>query len=419
VRSEAQFRRHWQSQWHTSVRTKYERQTVEASMQFDLRLPSKVVFGWGRRKEIGKLTAPLAGRAWVVSGSRTLDKAGVIDELTAALKTVGVEPLRLETLTREPEVADVDAAVDHVKQRLGSRDCIVAIGGGAALDLGKAISGLAPQPSQASVKDYLEGVGRGLQIERPPLPMIAVPTTAGTGTEATKNAVISCFDPPFKKSLRDERLVPQVVLIDPELTVSNPKTVTAYSGMDAITQLIESLVTKKTNPVTQALCMDGLRAAIPALPIAVENPTDRPAREAMAYAAWISGVTLANAGLGLAHGVAAALGVHCKVAHGLACAVMLPAAMRVNLAQCEDQFAEVGDLFGDSHAASTHEAAQHAIDGIVALGLRIGIPSRLRDLGVAQNQLAALVPASRGNSMSGNPVDLSDDQLGELLASLW
>jgi alcohol dehydrogenase class IV len=248
---------------------------------------------------------------------------------------------------------------------------------------------------------------------------MAIPTTAGTGTEATKNAVISNGAPPFKKSLRDERLVPQVVLLDPELTASCPASVTAHSGMDAITQLIESYVTRKRNAFTRALCLEGLRLAVPALPVAVAQPTDRPAREAMAYAAFLSGVALANAGLGAAHGVAAALGVLCCIPHGLACAALLPATMRLNRDVCRDDFARLGELFTGQKFLVPDDGAEAAIETISTLAARVGIPTRLRELGVAEAQLDALAPASRGNSLSGNPRDLSDLELRDWLGRLW
>ena len=157
-----------------------------------------------------------------------------------------------------------------------------------------------------------------------------MPTTAGTGAEATRNAVISSYDPPFKKSLRDDRILPRIALIDPELTVRVPPEVTAASGMDAITQLIESYISRKAQPIPQALAVQGLLLAVPAIAEAVENGRSRPARERMSHAALLSGLALANSGLGLAHGIAPALGIHCRVPHGMACAVMLPSALRIN-----------------------------------------------------------------------------------------
>ncbi len=395
------------------------RPLVEGELTFELRVPSKVVFGWGQRGAAASVVRSLGRRAWLVSGSRTLAAAGVPAALEASLIAGGVEVRRVECASREPETADVDETVAAIRPHVRPGDCIVGLGGGSTIDLAKAVSGLVTQNAGAPVKDYLEGVGRGLKLIEAPLPLVAMPTTAGTGTEATKNSVISSYDPPFKKSLRDERLVPAAVIIDPELTVTNPPEVTAYSGMDAITQLIESFVTRKGTPLTRALCLEGLRVALPALETAVREPQNRVAREAMAYAAWLSGITLANSGLGLAHGVAAALGVHCRTPHGLACAVMLAPAMKANLAVCSREFAQIGAMLAGGSVGTVETDAELAIVNLELLASRLAIPSRLRDLGVREDQIAALVPSSRGNSMSGNPRDLPDRELEELLRANW
>jgi alcohol dehydrogenase class IV len=388
-------------------------------LNFDLRVPAKVIFGWGKRAAIADVVAPLARRAWVVAGSRHLDTEGVPQEIERLLSSSGIEANRVMCRSREPEVSDVDETIAAIRPHLKPGDCLVAIGGGSTIDLAKAVAGLATQRESAPVEDYLEGVGRGLKLIDDPLPLIALPTTSGTGTEATKNAVISSYDPPFKKSMRDDRLIPSAVIIDPELTVSNPPDITANSGMDAITQLIESLVTKKATPLTKALCREGLRAAVPALEVAYKDPTNQAAREAMSYAAWLSGVALANSGLGLAHGVAAALGVHCKVPHGLACAVMLVPAMKANLQLCYRDYAQLGELMAGGAVGSLEMDADLAILNLEMLATALGIPKRLRDLGVREDQLPELVPASRGNSMTGNPRDLSDAELLDLLTTVW
>jgi alcohol dehydrogenase class IV len=247
--------------------------------------------------------------------------------------------------------------------------------------------------------------------------MIAMPTTAGTGSEATKNAVVSSFDPPFKKSLRCDEMLPQIVLIDPELTVTNPPHVTAHSGMDAITQLIESYVSLRANPFTRALCIEGLVQAWPNLATAVKDGRSRPAREAMAHAAFLSGLALANSGLGLAHGVAAALGVHHRVPHGLACAVMLPLALRANRSRCEADFARLGRAVLPNPPVPDAAAADALIDGLCALAVEIGIPSTLSEIGVKRNDIADLVKSSHGNSRSGNPRDITDSELTDLLGA--
>ncbi len=386
--------------------------------------PRQIVFGWGRRRELGTLAAKLGRRALLVSGSRTLEANGSVEELAAQLRAAGMDVLAFSAPSREPEVRDVDHLTAEFRALSeGGDDVVVAVGGGSTIDLAKAAAALATNRHGESVADFLEGVGRGLQITERPLPVIALPTTAGTGAEATKNSVISSntptgSTPPFKKSLRSELMVPSLVLVDPELTVSLPPGVTAVTGMDAITQLIESYISRRAAPIPQALCLHGLKLAIPALPIAVQDGSSRTAREAMAHAALLSGIALANSGLGFAHGVAAALGVTCQIPHGLACAVLLPAALHVNLSVCTRQFAELERLF-DPDSGHDTVAANAFVDRIESLCALLEIPSRLRDLGVRQDQLADLVPGSRGNSMSGNPRELSDHKLGQIINDLW
>ncbi len=302
-----------------------------STMAYDFVCPRQIVFGWGRRSEVGRLAATLGRRAVVICGSRTLASGGVLAEIAEAMRTAGVEVLATEMIVHEPEVDDVDRVSEAMRTKgAGRGDLVVALGGGAAIDLAKAAAAMAVNDQSPTIKDYLEGVGQGLSLVHEPLPVLAMPTTAGTGTEATKNAVISSYDPPFKKSIRDERIVPRIALVDPELTVSVPPAVAAASGMDAITQLLESYVSRKARPIPQALACQGLRMAIPSLSEAVRDPTAREAKEKMAHAALLSGMALANSGLGMAHGVAAALGVHARVPHGAACALMLPTALRVN-----------------------------------------------------------------------------------------
>lgn len=388
----------------------------ETLSNYDFLAPRKIVFGWGRRREAGQVARTLGRRAFLVCGSRTLRAQGAVDELVAALEAAGVAAIELAEISHEPDVDDVDRAVDQLRrQQPGEGDLLVALGGGSAIDLAKAAAALATQRQNSTVRDYLEGVGRGLEIVEPPLPLLAMPTTGGTGTEATKNAVISCYDPPFKKSLRSEQMVPRVVLVDPELTVCLPAPTTAWTGMDAITQLIESYLSRFALPIPQALAIDGLRRALPALPEAVANGAARWAREAMAHAALLSGLALANSGLGLAHGVAAALGAHAHVTHGLACAVMLPVALRVNRPEREAELAQLARAVLGGHWSSDGAAADAWLATIDELCRTVGVPRRLSELGIRREQLADLARASRGNSLNGNPRQLTDDELRAVL----
>lgn len=386
---------------------------------FDFFSPQRIVFGWGRRREIGPLAASLGKRAFLVIGSRTLVRSGAIDELAASLRAAGVESHPLATIDHEPLVSDVDEATVRLRaQRPTSGDLLIAVGGGSAVDLAKAVAAMAPQTESATVKDYLEGVGRGLKLVAAPLPLLAIPTTGGTGTEATKNAVISSFDPPFKKSLRDERMIPRIVLVDPELSVGVSPETTAWTGMDAITQLIEAFITKNARPIPQALCFEGLRLALPMVERAVRDGADREAREAMAQAALFSGMALANSGLGLAHGVAAALGIHSQVAHGKACAVMLPMALRANRDVSREGLTRLARYALDLRDVDDAAAVAKLEETIDGLCLRLKVPRRLSELGVTREQLPALVAGSHGNSLNGNPRPIDDAELATLLEAM-
>jgi alcohol dehydrogenase class IV len=406
----------------------------ETSIAYDFVAPQRIVFGWGRRREVGELARSLGRRAFVVCGAPVLTEGGILGQITEALRAEGVEAVFLETIVHEPEVEDVDRVAGVVRTAgLRAGDFILAIGGGAAIDLGKAVAAMATNDESTTVKDYLEGVGRGLILVKDPLPVLAMPTTAGTGAEATRNAVISSYDPPFKKSLRSEKILPRIALVDPELTVTVPPATTAASGMDAITQLIESFISRKAQPIPQALAMDGLKKAIPAIAEAVENGASQPAREKMAHAAMLSGICLANSGLGMAHGVAAALGVHCRVAHGVACALMLPVALRVNRHVRQAELARLAHLLSqedrhsclspqeDRHSclsATPEQAVEILLQEISNLCDRVGVPRRLSQLGVTAEQIPDIVESSRGSSMAGNPRELSDAELTAILEEI-
>lgn len=393
--------------------------TMSMRLSYDLLVPPRIVFGWGRRREVGALGRLLGRRAFVVDGLPPAIAEGVTGEIAGLLKAEGVESVALASLLHEPEVDDVDRVAALVRAHgAGEGDFLLGVGGGAAMDLAKATAAMATNRGSVTVKDYLEGVGCGLKIDRPPLPVLAMPSTAGTGAEATKNAVISCYDPAFKKSLRDDRLMPRIALVDPELSATVPPNVTAASGMDAITQLIESYVSRRWQPITRALAEQGLKLAVPAIVEAVENGSSRPAREAMAHAALLSGIALANAGLGMAHGVAPALGTLARVPHGAACALMLPAAIRANMEVCQAEFARLGHIVYGRSPKRPVEAAEAFCAEIEGLCERVGVPRRLSDVGVGRDLIPAIVKSSRGASMSGNPRELSDAELAAILEGL-
>lgn len=388
-------------------------------MNYDFFSPQQIHFGWERFNEVGQFAASLGTRGLIISGSRTLEANGVIHELQQLLSRANVSSELIQTISNEPQVSDVDQ-VTSILQQTGIRagDFLIGIGGGSGIDLAKACAAMVTNCESDSVLDYLEGVGRGLKLTQAPLPMLAIPTTAGTGSEATKNAVISNHSPAFKKSLRADQMIPDLVLCDPKLSCSVPPNITAQTGMDAITQLLESYISCRAKPIPQALCLQGLKLALPTLAEAVEDGNSKSSRENMSHAALLSGIALANSGLGMAHGVAPALGIHCNIPHGLACAVMLPSTLKTNLSARQKEYAEITRFVAPELSLSEADAAQYLIDQIQTLIDRIKIPSTLSELGVNHSQIPDLVTSSRGNSMNGNPREISDVELTQILEDL-
>ena len=387
---------------------------------YELTLPHKIVFGIGKRRDAGGIARTLGLRAILIIGSKTLEKFGCVRQLINDLEQSGVSILTTETISHEPETQDVDRLVHRLRGALLPEDFVLGFGGGSAIDLGKAIAALLPQEEHAPVVDYLEGVGRGLKLKQPPLPILAIPTTAGTGAEVTKNAVIASYHPPFKKSLRHDRMMPQAVVIDPELTLHCSQKVTAESGLDALTQLLESYVTQKRQPFTDALVEQGLPKAITALETLQAKPDDLDARSAMAHGAMLSGLALTNSGLGMAHGIAPALGTYCRLPHGAACAMLLPVTLRTNAEVCADRYAKLARLlFGFGKTVSDETAAERLIDRIEQLCRSFGLPMRLSDCGIDETQIPAIARDSKGNSMSGNPKELNESDIQNILREIF
>ncbi len=393
---------------------------LDVPLSFDFATVRKIVFGWGRRGELSRYLPTLGRKCLVVVGSRTLLQSGMANEILGLIREGDCAIADVAEIHREPLVSDVDELAKRWRWAANSEKAvIVALGGGSAIDLAKAVSARLGHPEGDSIRDYLEGVGRGLRLGRPCIPVVVLPTTAGTGTEATKNAVISNLDPPFKKSLRDDRLLPALAIVDPELAASTSRQVTAHSGMDAITQLVESYLTRRRAPIPAALAESALRLAIPDLHTLARDLTDRQAREAMSYAALVSGICLANSGLGMAHGVAASLGVHQGVPHGLACAVMLLPTLEFNRVTESERLARLAERVLDLPAAMPAEQrVDRFLDAIADLLTALGIPRRLSELGVKAEDLPTIAAGSFGSSMSGNPRQASQNDVCSVLEAV-
>lgn len=381
-------------------------------MTFDFLTPGRIVFGSGRLREIGALSQGMGRRFFLVS-ARSMVRNGTAKRVEEILKEKGMESVLYDGVDEEPSPRIVDKATDIA--RSNGCDAVIALGGGSVIDTGKAVSGMVPNPG--NIVEYLEGVGTGRVMEHDPLPMIAVPSTSGTGSERTKNAVITSREEGFKRSFRDERLYPDIALIDPGLTVSLPPAQTAASGMDALTQLIESYVSRKSTPVTDALALYGMGLAGKALKRAYDDGAELAAREDMALASTLSGICLANAGLGAAHGVAAALGCLYGIPHGIACAILIPHVMRMNARSFLGRFADVGRAL-TGRDGSEEEMVDSAVAFVEKLARDLGIPTDLARYDIPKTDAERIAGAVSTSSMSGNPLPMDAAATAAFAASL-
>lgn len=381
---------------------------------FEFATSGQVVFGCGRLGEAGGLARGLGRRALLVRGASA--RAAVrVEALQRSLERSGVSWVTLP-VGGEPQVEEARNAVSRA--RAEACDLVVACGGGAVLDLGKATAALMTHPGDPL--DYLEVVGSGRSLERPSLPLLAIPTTAGTGSEVTRNAVLASPAHGLKASLRSPWMLPRVALVDPELTLDLPPDLTASTGLDALTQLLEPFVCRRAQPLTDALCRDGLARAARALPRAFHQGADLPAREDMALASLFGGMALANAGLGVVHGLAAPLGGALGAPHGALCAALLPHAVAVNLSAllARDPQGPALPRFDEAARLLTGTAQARAQDLVRWLADLVGalrIPG-LGTWGLQPQALAGICQRARqASSYRANPVALEEGELLEIL----
>jgi alcohol dehydrogenase len=405
-----------------------------------LRLP-EIVAGPGKVAELPGIVRGFGRRALVIVRRPGFIEGDDWARIEASLAAAGVE-FEVEGVAGEPSPALVDQIVARVRGRGQGRggetpdtvDVVVGIGGGSVLDTAKAVAGLLIPGD--SVMDHLEGIAPGLPYRGPAVPFVAVPTTAGTGSEATKNAVLSVRGAGgFKRSFRDDALIARVAILDPDLLASCPPELIAANGMDALTQLLESYLSTRANPVADGLALRGLAAAREGLlawhEMAVAGlggaAASDGARAAMATAALCSGICLAQTGLGAVHGVASPLGALFPIPHGVACGATLAAATRVNVAALErrepgnaalGRYAELGRLLGGSGAAALPdgEARPALVRLLEDWRARLAVP-RLSVYGITAAYIPAVVADSRGSSMKTNPILLTDDEIGAILSA--
>ena len=377
-------------------------------MKFEFATAARIVFGRGAAAGLAAIAQEFGSRALVVTGR----------DRSRAVAVVGGLECEWFAVPGEPTVELVRDGV--ARARVARCEMVISIGGGSAIDAGKAIAILVANSGEPL--DYLEVVGRGEPFERPGLPYIAVPTTSGTGSEVTRNAVLGSPEHGVKASLRSPWMLARAAVVDPLLTVGLPPAVTASTGLDALTQLIEPYVSSRANPMVDLYCVEGIRRIAGSLETAVRDGGDLGARESMSFASLLGGLSLANAGLGVVHGFAAPIGGMVDAPHGAVCAAILPFGMAANIRALRERdaaglgrYREVARILTGDGSAEPEDG----VDRVRELCLAVGV-KRLGELGVRAADVSGLVEkAARASSMKANPLVLSKGELrGVLEAAL-
>lgn len=380
-------------------------------MRFEFATAMRIIFGPGTIEEVGPLSAEMGKRACVVTGRTDQRAQPVLEQLSKQ-----AVPCIVFNVPAEPTTALVKQGLK--KARRAKSDLVISIGGGSVLDTGKAIAVMLT--NKEPLEDYLEVVGAGKPLTHNPVPHIAIPTTAGTGAEVTRNAVLAVPEHRVKVSMRSPLMLPRLAVVDPVLTYSMPPSLTASTGLDALTQLIEAYVSNKANPLTDSICREGIKRAGRSLRQACENASNQTAREDMALASLFSGLALANARLAAVHGFAGPLGAMISAPHGVICARLLPLVMQANVQALQHRQARSPALSRYDQIAQilTADLGASAVDGVKwvqELCELLQVPS-LWEFGFNEQDFPMVVAkAQKSSSMKGNPITLTDDELTEIL----
>jgi len=381
-------------------------------VNFEFATPTRIIFGEGRLADVPKIVSGMGSRVLVVEG-----RSGRAESLVRQLGEARLATTTIRVAS-EPTISLVEAGL--ARARGEQCDIVVAVGGGSVIDAGKAISALLT--NDAPVRDYLEVIGTARPLAHRAAPFIAIPTTAGTGAEVTRNAVLMAEAEQVKVSLRSPLMLPAVALIDPELTYSLPPSVTASTGLDALTQCIEPFVSPQANPLSDAVAREGIRRASTALRRAFHDGDDREARRDMAVASLCGGLALANAKLGAVHGFASPLCGMFPVPHGVACARLLPLITEINVRALRARMPDTpaAARYDEVARIATGDTSARAEDAVVwlrELVAELSVPG-LSSYGVGVEDIPRVVAAARqASSMQGNPIVLTDAELHEALGA--
>lgn len=384
-------------------------------MGFEYASPNRIFFGEGMFSKAGVISSEFGKRALIVAGSGSVKLEGLLEKLQSV--NVSGFIFRVEN---EPDIPMILAGIEQAKAN--RCDFIIGFGGGAVLDTGKAIAAMLTNPGH--LMDYLEVVGEGKDIPYQAAPMLAIPTTAGPGTEVTRNAVILSPEHQVKVSMRSYKMIPPVAIIDPALTYSMPPDVTGSTGMDALTQVIEGYVSKRANPMTDAVCREGILRGARSLLRAYENGDDKFAREDMCFTSLFGGLAVANGGLGAVHGFAGPIGGMFKIPHGVICASLLPFVMKYNVKMADNSLVN-GRLLSRYQdiawwvTGNSHATIDDGVAWIKELALALDIPG-LSALGIDRKDFDLIVEKSKvSSSMQKNPIDLDEATLLKILTEAF
>jgi alcohol dehydrogenase class IV len=380
-------------------------------LRFEFTTATRIIFGAGTVGEAGSLAREFGRQALVVTGGNPRRA----ERLLANLKSAGVNAT-VFLAVGEPDLAMVEDGVTQA--RTARCELVIGFGGGSAIDAAKAIAAMLANGGE--LLDYLEIIGRGKPLTKPSVPFIAIPTTAGTGAEVTRNAVLASPEHKLKVSLRSPLMLARVAVVDPELTYDLPPAFTATTGMDALTQLIEPFVCNRANPMTDGLCVEGLRRAARSLRVAFSKGRDKDAREDMAVASLFGGLALSNAGLGAVHGFAGPIGGNFPAPHGAICAALLPHVVEANLRALRQRDSNGAALFRYEEVArwltgDMQAKADNGVKWVHALVLDLKVP-RLGSFGIRREHFPDLVAkAANASSMKANPIVLTPEELAAIL----
>ncbi len=384
-------------------------------MSFEFATADRIIFGNGTIARMGEIAHGFGSKALIVTGSGSVG----LDPVTSLLDRVNIS-WKIFRVGHEPDILTIQSGIALAQ----NENCkfLIGFGGGSALDSAKAIAAMLANPG--TLMDYLEVIGKGQKIPNRAAPMIAIPTTAGTGTEVTRNAVISSPEHHVKVSMRSPLMIPTVAIVDPELTYSMPSSVTASTGMDALTQVIEAYVSAKANPLTDAIAEEGIKRGARSLLAAYMDGQSTTAREDMALTSLFGGLCLANAGLGAVHGFAGPIGGMFNAPHGAICASLLPYVMKYNVRVLQSMVGEGAflDRFGQVAIWLTGDPDAGVGDGVAwieNLARELNIPG-LHEIGIEKSDFPEIIEKSKmSSSMQKNPVKLDETILEAILTEAY